>query len=446
MNILLIQPPIQDFYRTQFREYPLGLLYIASTLIKLGHSVTLIDARKSRKPKTIPTPNELKYLRNYYNKQNNLFLNYKHFGISFEEIANKAKELRPDIILINSMFTTYTNEIIKTAQHLKTELPNCKILVGGHQATSDPQSLASINEIDLIIRGEGENINYAIENIKTLSKIYPSKPDKPLIAKELDSLFFPARELIRSQDYKLGKKTYTMIITSRGCPHKCSFCSINSMYDNTYRTRSIESILQEIDESINKHKIEAIDFQDDNLLYEKERIKILLEKIVQKYSPNNVEFLASNGLNAEHLDNEFVTLLKKTGFKKLDIALGTKDLGLRNKMKRPESLQKYENIVKLANTHGLGITTYIILGFPNQSLKEMHETFEYLKDKPTLISPSIFYNVPSMPIFKHAKDFEYSQNILCKRSSAFNCFGNDFTRNDIFKLFKQIREYNLNGR
>ncbi|MCX6113538.1 MAG: hypothetical protein NTY22_09745, partial [Proteobacteria bacterium] len=85
MKILFIQPPIQDFYNTKFREYPLGLLYLAGALdgnrplsddFSKNFNLGILDARCCNKPKHIRVPDELKYLGKYYTKENNLFLNY----------------------------------------------------------------------------------------------------------------------------------------------------------------------------------------------------------------------------------------------------------------------------------------------------------------------------------------------------------------------------------
>jgi len=436
MKILLIQPPIRDFYRTEFREYPLGLLYLAASLEKAGFEAEILDARKCAKPQKISLPGKLSYLNSFYTKENNLFLHYKHFGMLYEEIAKCAAAASPDAICISSMFTPYVEEVIDTARAIKKVLTTTPIIAGGHHASVDPNSLLNSGVIDKVIIGEGENKLPAV--IASPSRV----PRGEAIPMDLNLLPLPARHLISSDRYKLGKKNYTMILTSRGCPHRCSFCSVHTVCGTEHRTRNIDGIINEIEECVKHFKIEAFDFQDDNLLFDSDRIKILFENIILKFE-GKIELLASNGLNVSSLDDELLHLMKRAGFRKLDIALGTGAVPSRRNLQRPESIAKYETVLQAANSIGIPVTTYIILGIPTQPLEEMRETIEHLKTKNTLIAPSIFYNVPGMPIFEECKRFEYCHEHLARRSSAFNNFGVDFVREDVLELFKDIRKHNL---
>lgn len=438
MKILLIQPPIQDFYCTKFREYPLGLLYLAASLEAKGFNAEILDARQAKKSKRAPLPNELFHLKKYYTRENCLYVDYKHFGLSFTTIAQKVRDAKPDIVCISSMFTPYVGEVIETARAIKNLLPKIPIIAGGHHATVDPESLSESGAIDCVVRGEGEKM----DGIASLT-LRPELAEGLAPTQDLDSLPFPARHLIDQDNYRLGKKRYTMIITSRGCPHRCSFCSVHTVCGHKHRTRSTLNVLAEIDECVKKHGIRIIDFQDDNLLFDSLRIKALLEQIIARYKNYDLEFLASNGLNVAHIDQELLELIKRAGFTKLDLALGTADVGTRVALSRPENIYHYEKVIEWADELDLATTTYIILGFPFQPIGEMRTTIEYLKTKNTLIAPSIFYNVPGMPIFEEASKYEYSQSHIARRSSAFNNFGVNFTRDDVFSLFREVRKLNL---
>ncbi|MFH1652802.1 MAG: radical SAM protein [Pseudomonadota bacterium] len=437
MKVLLIQPPIRDFYRTRFREYPLGLLYIAGSLEKHSIKSQILDARKISHAKTCEIPKNLDYLRNLYTKENDLFVGYKHFGFSYEKIQKRVCESEPDIVILSSMFTPYVNEVIETAKAIKIAKPNITVIAGGHHATNDPDSLLRGGHIDHVIRGEGENSLAEFLSTPSLHQVA-----KNHLIENLDSIPFPARHLIDPDAYTFQKKRYTMILTSRGCPHRCTFCSVHSVCGHKHRTRSIDNVIAEIEECVERFGIEVFDFQDDNLLFDKDRIKILLEKIIAKFG-DRIEVMASNGLNVSHLDSKLLSLMKRAGFKKLDLAIATGKVVSRENLKRPESVEYYEDVLETANSLKLPVTTYIILGIPTQPLSEMIETVDYLKSKKTLISPSIFYNVPGMDIFEEMKRFEYTDDHIARRSSAFNNFGLDFTRDDIFKIFLDIRRFNL---
>ena len=428
MRFLLVQPPIRDFYRTEFREYPLGLLYIAAFLKQNGHTAVILDARKCPKPKSHPVPDELRDLEKYYTKENKLFSGYKHFGMGPDEIKEAAKTTRPDHIFISSMFTPYLNEVIETAKTLREALPGIPITAGGHHATADPDSLLASHAIDNVFLGEGEEFFSGKNGVCRVG--------------DLDTLPFPARELLPPDHSHYFKRRYTMILTSRGCPHRCSFCSVHHLSGHQHRRHSLERVTAEIEECLRRFGFRVIDFQDDNLLMGGDRFKTILEEIIRRHDTSEIEFLASNGLNASSMDKELLQLMKRAGFKKLDLALATSDVPYRKKLYRPETIGQYEEILDDAVKLGFHVTTYIILGFPTQPLGEMKASIEYLKLKPTLISPSIFYNVPGMPIFDEMKKYEYHSSHPARRSSAFNNFGEDFTRDDLFMLFKEILQFN----
>lgn len=443
VKVLLIQPPIQDFYRTAFREYPLGLLYLAASLEREGLDVSLLDARLCKKPKKIATPKIFEYLKNYYTRENSIFLDYKHFGVDFEEIGRLTKKTGPDIVVVSAMFTPYINEIVQTCQGIRALVPGTKIIVGGHHATADPDSLLGKNTVDSIVAGEGEQILPKIIGEGVGKKLYREEDGQPFQIKNLDQLPLPARHLIDPKKYQYNKRPYTMIETSRGCPHDCPFCSIHALHGNGWRVRQIDNVLAEVEQCVMRHEIRALDFQDDNLLFDRERVLIMLESLVSRYEGFSLELLASNGLNIAHLDHEVLLMMKRAGFKKLDLSLVTGNVAGRSFLNRPENVDQYETVLGLANKVGLPTTTYIILGLPTQPLSEIQQTIEYLKTKKTLISPSVFYNVPGMPIYNKMKQYEYVDDHVARRGSAFNCFGVDFDRNDIFELFKGIRDYNL---
>ncbi|MBU4484286.1 B12-binding domain-containing radical SAM protein [bacterium] len=415
------------------------MLYIASSLQKNGHVPYLLNARYCKKPRQIPIPEKLSQLKEIYQNSDLLFKKFFHFGMNYDDISLQVEKIRPDVVGINSMFTTYYRETLETAKSIKDLSKNIPIITGGHHATVDPESLIDSEYIDRIIAGEGE---LALNDLLN-SNCFEGSDNTCHRIDDLDYLPFPKRDLISPEHFTYNKKQYSMILTSRGCPHNCTFCSVHALSGHAYRHHSIEYTIDEIEECVNKHGIRAIDFQDDNLLFKKDRIKELLVRIIQNFGQNDLELLASNGLNTKQVDMELLTLMKKAGFKKLDIALGTGDVPTREQISRPEDIGSYENVLSNATKLGLSVTTYIILGLPHQPISEMQSTIDYLKTKDTLISPSIFYNVPGMPIFNDMLSYEYVHDHVARRSSAFNCFGKNFQREDIVKLFEDIRRYNL---
>ena len=438
MKTLLIQPPVRDFYRTSFRQYPLGLIYVASALRKYGHHPVLLDATRRRRSNNASLPVELSHLTTFYTPENGLPWRFRHFGMSFAKIAEAASSARPDIVCLSASFTPYVGEVLETARAVKEAVPGVPVVAGGHHATADPGSLLESGDIDHVLRGEGEEALPAFLDRGTAH----TTGEAHRVA-DLDVLPFPARDLLEPDNYVFEKRRYAMLLTSRGCPFRCRFCSSKNVFGTTYRTRSLEGVLAEIDECIERHAISAFDLQDDNLLYEPERVKTLFEELLSRYGTRDLLWMASNGLNVTGIDEELLRLMKRIGFRKLDIALGTGNVPGRRRLMRPETVDQYEVVLEWAARVGLPVTTYVILGIPDQPLHEMKQTLEDLKTRNTLISPSVFYNVPGMPMFEQARACEYHDSHTARRSTAFNNFGIDFTREDVFSLFLEIRRHNL---
>ncbi|NJL60196.1 MAG: radical SAM protein, partial [Desulfobacteraceae bacterium] len=119
-DILLIQPPIRDFYLTVKRTIPYGLACIASELRRSGFSVEISDALATKKSRDIPFPQEMTFLESYYAAKDvspfALFHGFRHFGHSFEHIGNIAKASDAFLVGISSLFTAYSNEALETAE------------------------------------------------------------------------------------------------------------------------------------------------------------------------------------------------------------------------------------------------------------------------------------------------------------------------------------------
>src|SRR4030042_4972561 len=122
MKILLIQPPIQDFYQTSIRTQPIGLAYLAASLQTQGHEVEILDCQTGKK-KPIPVPAELSYLKEFYPFNDRspfkLYSGYYHFGMDWEEIRQRIEDSKAEIFGISSSFTPYHEEALKIGRFIK---------------------------------------------------------------------------------------------------------------------------------------------------------------------------------------------------------------------------------------------------------------------------------------------------------------------------------------
>ena len=127
-DILLIQPPIADFYLTAKRTLPYGLACIAASLRQEGFSVDIIDALATRKSRALARPSGMAYLDPYFGRWDQspfgLFHQYRHFGYSYQHIARLAKESGAALIGISSLFSAYSPVALETAAAVKKACPD----------------------------------------------------------------------------------------------------------------------------------------------------------------------------------------------------------------------------------------------------------------------------------------------------------------------------------
>ena len=161
MKVVLIQPPIQDFYDTDVRLQPIGLCYLKAAMQAHLADVQVIikDYHQGYGRKTVALPKELADLAAYYPVADkspfSTFHQYYHFGQSFAAIAADVAALQPDVVGISALFTPYYREALEVAVHIKKRL-SVPIVMGGSHVSAVPESVLAHPCVDYVIRGEGE--------------------------------------------------------------------------------------------------------------------------------------------------------------------------------------------------------------------------------------------------------------------------------------------------
>ena len=416
MKILLIQPPIRDFYRTSIRTQPIGLAYLAASLRKQGHEVEILDGQTDKK-RSIPIPSDLSHLKKFYPPYDRspfkLYSGYYHFGMGWNDIRRHIEESGAHVFGISSSFTPYHPEALEVARIIKTWDPRRVVVMGGAHVSCDPEGVLRSPFVDYIILGEGEyRFSFLLEKIEGKVESYLEadgiggkvdgsiriNPLKTFIEK-LDGVSFPARDLLDLDRYRIRKKRSTMIITSRGCPHRCTYCSAHLVMGSIFRTRSPQAILQEMVECRNRYGIESFDIEDDNFTFDRKRAKELMRMIIETFGEENLELSAMNGISFASLDRELLSLMKKAGFRTVNLSWVSADPALKEKMKRPGLSTDFDQILRDVEETGLGAVVYAIYGMPGQRVEEMVETLISLMGKRVLIGPSIYYPTPGTPLF-----------------------------------------------
>ena len=361
MRVLLIQPPVQDFYDTEVRLQPIGLCYLKAAINKHLPAIEVIvrDYHGGASRKTVPIPKELRYLSDYYGAADkspfSTFHRYYHFGHPFDAIEAEIALLNPHVVGISSLFTPYFREALEVAARVK-KVSQAIVVMGGSHASAVPQSLLASAHVDYVIRGEGEKP--FVELLRCLQNHQPVETIANLAYKRQGEFIvnpiaenFPIEELpipdlsdLKPQTYTLAGKPMTFMITSRSCPHKCSFCSVHTTFGTDYRRRSLEQVLEEI-ELRYQQGYRVIDFEDDNLTYYKPTFKELCRRLIARFPNREMQFVAMNGISYLSLDDELLELMYQAGFSHLNLALVSSDKTVRETTKRPHTLEAYVKVV-----------------------------------------------------------------------------------------------------
>lgn len=458
MKVLLLQPPIQDFYDTDIRLQPLGLAYLKAAVQKHLPEIEVLlkDFHQGRGRRTIPVPPELSYLKDYYPWRDespfSSFFHYYHFGAPFEDIAEEVAAEKPDLVGISSLFSPYHREVLKTAEAVKRKW-DVPVIAGGSHVSAVPELMLRHPAIDFVIRGEGERpfVEFlkAWRNGRHWKKV-PNlgfKKAGEIVFNEIEDNF-PVEELpipdftgLHLRDYTFGRRPLAFLITSRSCPHRCTFCSVHQTFGFRYRRRSVENVLEEIQRRYDEG-VRVFDFEDDNLTFYQEEMKTLCLRLTEMFPKKDVQFVAMNGISYLSLNAEILQRMKQAGFTHLNLALVSSDLTVRETTKRPHTIEKYLEVVGEAARLGFHIVSYQILGLPQEGLDSMIQTLSFAARLPVLLGASLFYLTPNSPI---AKGFpESSEEAIFKaRLTAMAIETENFSREDLYTLFITTRIINF---
>ncbi len=421
-DILLIQPPIRDFYLTVKRTIPYGLTCIAAALIKNGFTVDILDALATSKARVRDLPEQMVYLRPYYGQPDRspfaLFDTYRHFGYSFDYIGKKTKESGAFLVGISSLFTPYVQEAIRTAEVVKAYHPDCKIVLGGHHPTALPQSVMESSAVDFVLRGEGEVSMPLLAEKLLRGGLLESIPglvlrrndgtlhiNPPVQMQNLEDYPLPAVHLVRQQFYRRKQGGSLVIVAGRGCPMQCSYCSVGAHSFLTYRQKSVGSVISEIENAVGQADIGFIDFEDENLSLDRRWFINLLQALRNRFGSRRFELRAMNGLYPPSLDEQVVSEMKAAGFRTLNLSLGSTSEQQLSRFSRSDVRASFQRALALADNYGLDAVGYVICGAPFQHAAESVADLLYLAQRRVLAGVSVFYPAPGSRDFDLCQDY-----------------------------------------
>jgi radical SAM superfamily enzyme YgiQ (UPF0313 family) len=440
MKILLIQPPLEDFYTTAIRLYPLGLLYAARVLEDAGVAVEILDCLAPPQKRRMPVPASFSYLPPLGGIPH-FFKGYYRFGISDSEVLRRIRAFGPDLIGISSQCTAYYKSVEDLVRLIKREFAVPVFLGGNHATVFASEIKRRTPEIDDVLSGPAEDCLPEFLNSLGQGSAW-GKVDWRTIE--------PSHHLLKGEDYKIGMKNSVSMAASRGCPWGCEFCSVRRMFGKEIRYRAVDSLLAEMRRNYENKGTRVFNFEDDNLSFDKNWFLEFLKAAAAEPGLTGIELTAMNGLCYPTLDEDVLLAMKQAGFRELNLSLVSRDPVLQKAVSRPylnDHSDKLDNLIRAAQKLSFFMTVYVIIGLPGQTFAEVKESIDYLLGLGVLVGPSVFYLSPGSSLFEKmdiAAETKDDWNLY--RSSAFAIETDNLSRSDLLSLFSYVREKNLEKR
>jgi len=435
-DVLLVQPPVRDFYLTAKRTVPYGLASIAAALTGRGFAVEILDALAVSKRRSVPWPAELAELDAYYGRPDvspfALFHRFQHFGSSFDHIGRRAQASGAWLVGISSLFTAYAPEALAAAAAVKTWHPESRIVLGGHHPTVMPEQVLASPAVDYVLRGEGEAslplLAEALRDrlpLETVPGIAFRRPqgglhvNPPAAVAAPDGYPLPALGLVNQRYYRRSGRGSAVVVASRGCPLHCSYCCVPGADWRPFRLRPVAHVLAEIDAAVDLHGAGFIDFEDENLSFDRAWFLELLRGIRRRFGERALELRAMNGLFAPTLDEAVVAAMAAAGFKALNLSLGSTQAEQLRRFRRPDVRAAFDRALELAGRHGLTAVAYLIVAAPHQSPEGSVDDLLFLAVRRVLAGVSVFYPAPGSADFDLCRRLELLPDDLGRlRASA----------------------------
>ncbi len=414
-KVLLVYPPLQFMPQEAPRpDGGLGLLYLAGALEDAGIEVDVIDATLGDENHDL----EATFYRRV--EQDNGLI---RIGLSFEEIAALVADRGYNVVGIHSNFTPQTRMALETARLIKEVSKDILVIVGGVNARNLIEYFLLSGRVDFVATTESEKTlvrlvrqwslglnpsgvdGMAFLNAGTL---VVNPPAQASVSTDLDDLPLPrwhklplakyARVAGPHGDMTLVKgRMYAPIMTSRGCPFRCSYCHISVEKENpqasgdigALRIKSVERVIEEV-MILKRLGVSRLYFEDDSLLAHKKRV----EQIFSRVAGLGLSIADVNGVNLVHFlkrdkstgklepDREYFEILKQAGFDHIVFPVESGSQRILDKYATAKLKLATMDVVALVKTAveaGIACPVNMMIGFPDETEAEINQSVELAK-------------------------------------------------------------------
>ena len=422
-NLLLVVPGSKTFYGEP--RYPAtGISMIGAVLIRAGHNVRAVDMRFS--------------------------------GVKDSDYLSLIETTQPAVIGF-----TVTNwdqsEALRLSRLAKTLAPQAAILWGGPQPSLCPEEIMTHEEVDVLVRGEGETTVVELVDVlerkedlaKVLGITYRSgdkqirrNPDRPLI-EDLSTLPRPAYGLFRLEKYAAAGERRLGIFSTRGCPYGCIFCTGRTVMGRRIRCRPPEEVVAEMRYWHEEAQITHFCFNEDNLLGHHKHGEKLLDLLEAERLP--VTYSLEVGVRADALTDEICAKLRRTGCTIVAIGIESVDPGVLKLAKKGETIETITRGIRCTKRAGLFVKGYFIVGLPGDSADKVKKAVEFSRkeeiDMPRFALAQAFPHTELAEwVEKHGRfyfdPYEYVLEHTDEFHGAVHYDMPEFTKDQIWRAYK----------
>lgn len=385
MKTLLIYPPITLHKldsSTPSKPVLIGLGYVAAALQRKGYKVKILSCMPSS------------------NYSYSVDSDFTRFGLSDEQISSEIKAFNPDIVGISSMFTSYFKDAHNIARITKEYNRNILVVFGGTHASVFYEAVMKDSNVDIVVIGEGENtVCEVAERSRNKDTFTGTKgivhringglriEERRELIQNLDEIPFPAWELMEDdleidkiENHKnkfLMRKPVGRLITSRGCPNECYFCSVKLICGRRWRARSAKNVVDEMEFLKNKYGYREFHFVDDNCSVSRQRMNEICDEILKRNL--RVKLAAPTGIAIAGLNAEILAKMKKAGFYRFCFGIESGDPETQKIIKKRVDLEQATEVISCANKLGFWTSATFIMGFPHETMERIQLTIDFAK-------------------------------------------------------------------
>ncbi len=397
MKILLLNPPFTEYGGLEGhggKSLPLNLAYLASYL------------RKERPDVEIEV------------------LDCEGLSMNYEKIKEEIIRIKPGLVGITAPTPAFA-QVLEICRIIKQEISKDIVTVlGGPHPTALPQETIKEKDIDVCVVFEGEvaftqlinalDKGTSLKEVKgilfknTEGEVVETGTREPI--KDLDSLPFPARDLFDTDLYfppptkRISKWKAGNMITSRGCPYQCTYCMASYMWQRKVRFRSIDEVMKEIEECIEKYGIREFNFHDELFTVNKKRTIEFCQEVVKR----KLKIAWVCMIRVDFTDEETIQWMKRAGCKKIMFGFESGSQMILDLMKKRVAMEKAEEAVRVVKRVGIKTAGNFMIGNIGETEKTIRESIDLAKKLNTdTMAFFVASPYPGTEFYKVAKEKGY---------------------------------------